>query len=52
LKEIVSNHTINPQSLINTLLSEMVEFTGQENEQEDDVTLVALYHSDGFISRN
>ena len=52
LKEIVSNHTINPQSLINTLLSEMVEFTGQENEQEDDVTLVALYHSDGVINRN
>jgi serine phosphatase RsbU (regulator of sigma subunit) len=52
LKEIVSNHTINPQSLINTLLSEMVEFTGQENEQEDDVTLVALYHSDGFVNRN
>jgi serine/threonine protein phosphatase PrpC len=52
LKEIVSNHTINPQSLINTLLSEMVEFTGQENEQEDDVTFVALYHSDGFINRD
>jgi len=52
LKEIVSTHTINPQSLINILLDEMVEFTGQENEQEDDVTLVALYHSDGLVNRN
>jgi serine phosphatase RsbU (regulator of sigma subunit) len=52
LKEIIYNHRVNPQALINTLLSEMAKFTGKEHEQEDDVTLVAINRSDGFISRN
>ena len=45
LEELIRQHPNGDASLIQLLLSEMNRFSGEDWEQEDDVTLVTLHHN-------
>jgi PAS domain S-box-containing protein len=46
LQRLVGTHRSGESSLIDFLLSELINFTGEDWEQEDDITLVTLERSD------
>ena len=46
LQGLVGTHRSGGQALVNFLLSELARFTGEEWEQEDDITLVTLERSE------
>ena len=46
LKVLVDTHRSGGSSLISFLLSELTRFTGEDWEQEDDITLVTLERSE------
>ena len=46
LKGLVGTHRSGGSSLISFLLSELTRFTGEDWEQEDDITLVTLERSE------
>jgi serine phosphatase RsbU (regulator of sigma subunit) len=48
LQGLVGTHRLGGSSLIGFLLSELTRFTGEEWEQEDDITLVTLERSEGL----
>jgi hypothetical protein len=43
---LVGTHRSGESSLIDFLLSELINFTGEDWEQEDDITLVTLERSE------
>jgi serine phosphatase RsbU (regulator of sigma subunit) len=46
LQGLVGTHRLGDSSLIDFLLSELAHFTGEDWEQEDDITLVTLQRSE------
>jgi serine phosphatase RsbU (regulator of sigma subunit) len=46
LQGLVAGHRSGGSAMINFLLSELARFTGDEWEQEDDITLVTLERSE------
>jgi serine phosphatase RsbU (regulator of sigma subunit) len=46
LQELVGAHRLDGPAMVNFLLSELARFTGEEWEQEDDITLVTLDRSE------
>jgi serine phosphatase RsbU (regulator of sigma subunit) len=46
LQDLVGTHRSGKSSLIDFLLSELTSFTGEDWEQEDDITLVTLVRSE------
>ena len=46
LQGLVAGHRSGGAAMVNFLLSELARFTGDEWEQEDDITLVTLERSE------
>jgi hypothetical protein len=46
LQGLVAGHRTGGEAMVNFLLSELSRFTGEEWEQEDDITLVTLERSE------